>query len=334
MYIVWRIYEHAAETFSPPRVRPGLNFLSATGPKVSIVIPVYNGADFLRGAIESALAQTYRDIEILVVDDGSDDGGRTQAIAESFGDKIRHFRKEHGGIAATLNFGIGKMTGDYFSWLSHDDEYYPEKIARQVDFLKSLGRPAVVYGDYDLISGRGIILSRVRGIGLKPGHLRYHLCTGRPVHGCTLLIPKPYLAEFGLFDEKASSTQDYDLWFLMAGKYDFDYLPVPLARLRVHQQQGSARREHRLDAAEMAARFLRALEADDRLPPDERAELLLMVACRLRKKRYFAPSELAYRMSQALRPALQTRVRYRIHSLLDPVVWLRYQLLSIVRRFA
>lgn len=306
----------------------------SSDPKVSIVIPVYNGANFLRGAIESALAQTYRDIEILVVDDGSDDGGETAEIACSFGDKIRYFLKGHSGIAATLNFGIGKMTGDYFSWLSHDDEYYPEKIASQVEFLRRLGHPAVVYGDYDLVSGRGIVLSRVRDIGLRPGHLPYHLCTGRPVHGCTLLIPREYFKEFGLFDEKIPTTQDYDFWFRIARKYDFEYLPVPLARLRVHHGQGSARNEHRLESSDMAAKFLRVLEGDKRLPDDERAGLYLMVACRLRKKRYFEPSESAYKMSQALNPSFRTRVRYRIHRLLDPIVWLRYQLLSFVRRYA
>src|SRR5476649_2152460 len=116
--------------------RPGMSSPMSSDPKVSIVIPVYNGANFLRGAIQSALAQTYRDIEILVVDDGSNDGGRTQRISLSCRDEISYIRNAPRGIAAALNCGIGKMTGDYFSWLSHDDEYYPEKIARQVEFLR------------------------------------------------------------------------------------------------------------------------------------------------------------------------------------------------------
>ncbi|MBO5570669.1 MAG: glycosyltransferase, partial [Clostridia bacterium] len=75
-------------------------------PKVSIVIPVYNGANFLREAIDSALGQTYPNIEILVVNDGSDDGGETESIALSYGNQIRYFRKENGGVATALNFGI------------------------------------------------------------------------------------------------------------------------------------------------------------------------------------------------------------------------------------
>ena len=89
-------------------------------PMVSIIIPVYNGANYLREAIDSALAQTYSNFEVIVVNDGSNDGGETDRIATSYGEKIRYFRKENGGVASALNMGIKHMKGDYFSWLSHD----------------------------------------------------------------------------------------------------------------------------------------------------------------------------------------------------------------------
>ena len=100
-------------------------------PKVSIVIPVYNGANYLREAIDSALEQTYRNTEVIVVNDGSTDGGETEDIAISYGDRIRYFTKENGGISTALNLGIQAMSGEYFSWLSHDDVYYPHKIEKQ-----------------------------------------------------------------------------------------------------------------------------------------------------------------------------------------------------------
>ena len=78
----------------------------ALSPKVSIVIPVYNGADLLSQAIDSALAQTYFPIEILVVNDGSGDGGATERIALSYGEKVRYFSKANGGVASALNFAI------------------------------------------------------------------------------------------------------------------------------------------------------------------------------------------------------------------------------------
>ena len=104
-------------------------------PKVSILIPAYNGANYMREAIDSALAQTYKNSEVILVNDGSKDNGDTEAIARSYGDKIRYFHKENGGVASALNLGIRKMTGEYFSWLSHDDVYYPHKIETQINFL-------------------------------------------------------------------------------------------------------------------------------------------------------------------------------------------------------
>ena len=108
-------------------------------PLVSIVIPVYNGANYMREAIDSALAQTYSNIEIIVVNDGSNDGGATRDIALSYGDKIRYFEKENGGVSTALNLGIKNMRGKYFSWLSHDDVYLPEKIQVEIDALRKAG---------------------------------------------------------------------------------------------------------------------------------------------------------------------------------------------------
>ena len=79
-------------------------------PLVSIIIPVYNGSNFMREAIDSALAQTYPNIEILVVNDGSTDN--TREIALSYGDKIRYFEKENGGVATALNLAIREMKGE------------------------------------------------------------------------------------------------------------------------------------------------------------------------------------------------------------------------------
>ena len=107
-------------------------------PLVSIIIPVYNGANFLAQAIDSALSQTYDNIEILVINDGSTDNGATEQIALSYGNKVRYFNKRNGGVSSALNLGIEKMQGEYFSWLSHDDLYEPEKIKKQIEVLQGL----------------------------------------------------------------------------------------------------------------------------------------------------------------------------------------------------
>ena len=87
-----------------------------SSPLVSIVIPVYNGSNYLKEAIDSALAQTYKNIEVLVINDGSNDDDLTNEIAFSFGDKIKYYKKENGGVSSALNYGISKMKGDYFSY--------------------------------------------------------------------------------------------------------------------------------------------------------------------------------------------------------------------------
>jgi hypothetical protein len=208
---------------------------------VSIVIPVYNGSDYLREAVDSALAQTYPDVEVLVVNDGSDDGGRTETIALSYGDRIRYFRKENGGVAAALNFGIREMRGEYFSWLSHDDVYLPRKVEREVAVHEECGRDAVVYSDYEVIDASSRHVEVFRAGRISAPQFRLLLITDIPVNGCTVLVSRRCFEQSGLFDERLKATQDYDLWFRMARRYPFLHIPEVLLRSRMHSGQGTRR---------------------------------------------------------------------------------------------
>jgi glycosyltransferase involved in cell wall biosynthesis len=124
-----------------------MSVVRRAGDLVTIVIPVFNGADFLASAIDSALAQSWPEIEVLVVDDGSDDGGRTRAIIESYGARIRLHSKSNGGVATALNAGLAEMRGRWFSWLSHDDLYHPRKVENQLFALQEGGSDAFAFGD-------------------------------------------------------------------------------------------------------------------------------------------------------------------------------------------
>lgn len=207
------------------------------GYKVSIVIPVYNGSNYMRDAINSALAQTYKNIEIIVVNDGSNDGGETREVALSYGDRIRYFEKENGGVSSALNLAIEKMTGDYFSWLSHDDIYYPDKIERQIEELKKHNKRTILYSDYDLINSDGEKYDTVI--------LNHELLTSKPdyavfrgaIGGITLLIPKEAFTEYGGFDEDYRCVQDYLKWFQFLDKYTFIHMDEVLAASRVHEGQ-------------------------------------------------------------------------------------------------
>jgi len=120
---------------------------------VSIVIPVYNGSDYLSSAIESALNQTYPKCEIIVVNDGSDDNGLTEKIARSYGKKIKYAEQENGGVACALNHGIRIINGDYFAWLSHDDVFLPEKTEAQLNAIHRSGmRNGIAQSNYGFIN--------------------------------------------------------------------------------------------------------------------------------------------------------------------------------------
>ncbi len=209
-------------------------------PKVSIVIPVYNGSNYVKEAIDSALSQTYDNVEVIVVNDGSTDGGKTDEICKSYGKKIRYFLKENGGVASALNMGIEKMEGEYFSWLSHDDVYYPEKIERQVEYLrKSEKRKVILYADYELIDPNSKFLQKVildhEMLIKKP---EYALLRGS-VNGITLLIPKEAFGKHGGFDLELKCTQDYDMWKRFLNDYEFVHMKEILTKTRIHPQQDS-----------------------------------------------------------------------------------------------
>lgn len=210
-----------------------------SNPKVSIIIPVYNGAIYMREAIDSALAQTYENVEVIVVNDGSSDDGKTDKVARSYGDRIRYFNKENGGVASALNLGIREMQGEYFSWLSHDDVYYPKKIEAEVNYLNGSPPGTIVYCNFELIDATSKVFATDCCGSAPPEDFLYNLITKGHVNGCTMMIPKRCFDEIGVFDESLPTTQDYALWFLFAQTYHFVQLSQVLVQSRVHAGQGS-----------------------------------------------------------------------------------------------
>jgi glycosyltransferase involved in cell wall biosynthesis len=208
-------------------------------PKVSIVIPVYNGARYMRAAIDSALAQTYQNIEVLVVNDGSDDGGQTDSIARSYGQRLRYFPQENGGVASALNRGIREMKGRYFAWLSHDDAFLPEKIASQVDFLNKNKAFAACYSDYFRIDAAGAITGKVAMPWLPREKALKALFGRQYINGSTMVIKRECFDQVGMFDEHLRYTQDMEMWFRLLQRFEIGRVPQALAEQRVHPEQGS-----------------------------------------------------------------------------------------------
>ena len=215
-------------------------------PLVSIIIPVYNGSKYMRQAIDSALRQSYKNIEIIVVNDGSDDNGETDKTALSYGDKIRYFKKENGGVSSALNLGIREMKGDYFSWLSHDDFYLKNKIESEIEALKKIDeKKTVVYCDSILIDKDGKPLPKLRKKKeLKKNKsndwetvLRQLLKHGT-LNGCGFLLPKEIFDICGYFDERLRYNQDILMWYkIFTEKFSLYYDATVGTALRIHNEQ-------------------------------------------------------------------------------------------------
>lgn len=226
-------------------------------PLVSIVIPVYNGSNYMAEAIDSALAQTYDNLEIIVVNDGSKDEGKSEKIARSYGNKIRYIPKENGGSSSALNEGIKNMRGQWFSWLSHDDLYHKDKVQKQVEYLNSLLDSGieetklwknVLFTACDYINGEGKCIKKSKfendkALSDKIAKLsgnEYLICepTKYNFYGCGCLVNKKAFEEVGGFDETLRLINDLDMWYrLYAGDFKLHYMPEALTIGRIHKGQ-------------------------------------------------------------------------------------------------
>lgn len=212
-------------------------------PLVSIIIPVYNGSNYLAEAVESALNQTYENCEILVINDGSNDNGATRQIAESYGNRIKYYEKENGGVASALNLGIREMKGDYFSWLSHDDIYYPDKVKKEVEaILESGDVTTLVQAEYEFYHmgsktytptdfHKYYDVEEITNSVFSVMQLQFHACSA--------LVHRSHFERVGMFDESLRTLQDIDMWFRIFRHQKSLFLPEILHIVREHEEAGS-----------------------------------------------------------------------------------------------
>lgn len=191
-------------------------------PLVSIVIPVYNGSNYVAEAIECAINQTYKNVEIVVVNDGSTDEGKTREVCEKYSDKICYYEKENGGCASALNYGIKKANGQLISWLSHDDLYRLEKLEKQISYYEKYNldyTKVMISSSSDLIdaNGKNIFHPKSRKKGFLNSKKAFkHLLFKSCFNGCGLLIPKNFFEKFGYFNEDFRFVLDWNLWLKFA----------------------------------------------------------------------------------------------------------------------
>ncbi len=204
--------------------------------KVSIIIPTYNYGKFICEAIDSILNQTFKDYEIIIVDDGSTDN--TEEIIKKYEDKINYFYKTNNGPASARNLGIQNATGDYICFLDSDDIFLPNKLEIQVNLLRSpsSSKTALLYSDF-LITDKNLnFILKYYSCKKFKSHddaMKY-LLQYNYINTSTVMIVKDYLLEVGLFNEKYTYLEDYDLWLRLGSSYEFGYTNLALVKTRSH----------------------------------------------------------------------------------------------------
>ena len=206
-------------------------------PLVSVIIPVYNGSNYLREAIDSVLSQTFDDYELIVVDDGSIDD--TPAIAASYGACLTYIRQANGGVAAALNHGILYAHGKYVAWLSHDDVFLPSKLACQVNFLQQFPKFKACYTDFYIIDIEGTLIREVETSWYPREQAIRALFGWMYINGSSMLIERSCFDSVGLFSEQFRYAQDAEMWFRMLQHFEVGRVPAKLLQWRYHPAQGS-----------------------------------------------------------------------------------------------
>jgi glycosyltransferase involved in cell wall biosynthesis len=200
---------------------------------VSVIIPTYNRAAMLGDALESVLAQTYQDFEVIVVDDGSTD--HTSRVVDRYHRRVRYIRQENQGHAAAKNTGIATAGGRYIAFLDDDDVWLPRKLALQVDLLESNPDVGLVYAAGYRVEGGERTLICTEAPPFEPEGVVRRLLKGNFLAICSVLVRAQALNDAGAFDPAHGPCDDWDMWLRVASRgHRFGHVSQPVWEYRFH----------------------------------------------------------------------------------------------------
>lgn len=205
--------------------------LNHSEPLVSVIIPNYNHAQYLGDAIRSVLAQTYRNYEIIVIDDGSTDNSR--AVATEFGERVNYIYQNNAGLSAARNTGINASNGSLIGVLDADDMYEPDYLNVLVAALQEHPDAAGVYCGYQFVDDLNRPLPQVEARQVKPDRLYAALLEGNFFVPESIFLRRSVYEDVGLFDESLRACEDWDVWLRVAKKYKLIHSPKILTRHRI-----------------------------------------------------------------------------------------------------
>ncbi len=215
-------------------------------PKVSVILPVYNGEDFLKEAIESILSQTFTDFEFIIIDDGSTDG--TSAILKDYqkiDNRIIVHQYDHRGLIQTLNEGCRLAHGDYIARMDADDISMPERLEKQVNYLEKNPDIGVLGCGVKIIDSRGKEIKIIR-FPKEHGVLKWRLCFYNALTFAhpAVIMRRTLIEEVGGYNSEAIHSEDYELWRQLSKLTRFSNLQEVLFCLRKHESNITRVPEH------------------------------------------------------------------------------------------
>jgi len=233
-------------------------------PKVSICVPTYNRKDYLRETLDSIFAQTYKDYEVVVVDDGSTDG-----TAEMLTDRdypIRYHWQKNSGDATARNKLIKLAKGEFVTFIDSDDLLMPDAVERMMKIMQAEGGEVMVYGPYLRIDRNGQVYGKFK-TRLYSGQVTKHLFQNIFVYSCGSMFPKKVLEMANGFDTSLPVCSDYDLWLRLSLKYRFIALAEPTFKRRRHTGNlSAASTENRILELKVLERFYYERGGDSVVP--------------------------------------------------------------------
>lgn len=202
-------------------------------PSVSVIVPSLNQGQFIGEALDSVLAQTFRDFEVIVVDGRSTDG--TAGVVARYGDPIQFFRQSGKGISRAKNQALERARGKYIAFLDADDAWYPQKLARQVALLQEYPEYGFCSSDVDFFDETGVTIRGAIAAEKKPrsGMVFDDLFVNNFISSATIILRRECFEKAGRFDEEIYYAEDTEMWLRVAKEFALGYIPESLSRYRV-----------------------------------------------------------------------------------------------------
>lgn len=235
-------------------------------PNVSVIIPTYNRARTVREAIDSVLSQSYSDLELIVVDDGSTD--ETRDIVSSYVPELTYVYQEHQGVSAARNKGIACAQGHYIAFLDSDDLWLKDKLFLQMKFMENRPEALVCYTEEVWIRN-GVRVNPMKKHRKYSGMIFEHCLPLCIISPSSVLMARRLFEHVGLFDEALEACEDYDLWLRISAQYPVYLIDTPLIVKRGGHADQLSKRVKRQDRFRIRA-LTKLLEGNN-LSFDQRA---------------------------------------------------------------